>query len=294
MRKMKKGFKYALVTLCLLGILVASILFFSHHSVAVLEPKGMIAKKEKELILTSSLLMLIVVIPVLLLTWIFSWKYRETNQKARFTPNWEHNSLAECCWWGVPFAIIIVLAVITWKSTHDLNPFKPLPSKKKAISIQAVALQWKWLFLYPEEGIATINFVQFPSHTPINFEITADAPMNSFWIPELSGQIYAMPAMRTTLHLIADENGTFRGGSSNLSGKGFSGMVFTAQATEDSLFQEWVEKVKQIGTPLSLRTYANLISPSSYDPVRYYRLETPDLFDQILSKYLSPPAAENR
>lgn len=192
----KKTFKIAILALLFLGIAAITVVYVKSNNIPVLEPKGMIGKEESDLIITSSLLMLIVVIPVLILTWVFAWKYRESNKKSRHDPNWEHNHIAECCWWGVPCVIIVVLAILTWESSHRLNPFKPIDTGVKPIEIQAVALDWKWLFIYPEQGIATVNFVQFPEKTPINFEITADAPMNSFWIPQLGGQIYAMPAMR--------------------------------------------------------------------------------------------------
>ena len=166
--------------------------------------------------------------------------------KAKHAPDWEHNYIAEYCWWGVPIVIIVILAVTTWKSSHDLNPFKPIESEKKPLAIQVVALHWKWLFIYPEQGIATVNFVQFPEKTPINFEITSDAPMNSFWIPQLGGQIYAMPAMRSKLHLIANEIGSFRGVSANISGKGFAGMTFTAKSSSEEDFDAWVQSGKTI------------------------------------------------
>ncbi len=286
---MKKGFKIAIIALLCIAAFAACAVFVSRHSIAVLEPAGMIAKKERELIITASLLMLIVVIPVLILTLVFAWRYREGREKAKFTPDWEHNSIAECCWWGIPLAIIAILAVITWKSSHELNPFKPLKTEKKPLSIQAVALQWKWLFIYPEEGIATMNFVQFPAQTPINFEITADAPMNSFWIPELGGQIYAMPAMRTKIHLIADKMGMFRGASANISGKGFAGMIFTAKASSEEEFGQWVSQVKREGTTLDFNNYEQLAVPSEDAPVSFYTLADRQLFDRIIMKYSPPP-----
>ncbi len=285
---MKKAFKIALILLVLIGAVAASIVFISNHNIDVLEPKGMIGIKERDLIYTASLLMLIVVVPVFILTWFLAWRYRESNLKAKHAPDWEHNQIAEYCWWGVPLVIIAILAVITWKSSHELNPFKPLESDKKPITIQVVALQWKWLFIYPEQGIATVSFVEFPEQTPINFEITADAPMNSFWIPQLGGQIYAMPAMRTKLHLIADEVGTFKGVSANLSGEGFSGMTFTAQASLDAEFTQWVQSVKQSSPPLTLTEYNRLVEPSQNNPVTTYVLAESDLFDQILMKYMMP------
>jgi cytochrome o ubiquinol oxidase subunit 2 len=285
---MKKTFKIAIVVLLCLGALAYAAFYIGNNNIAVLEPKGMIGEKERELIITASLLMLIVVVPVFILTIAFAWKYRESNIKSKHAPDWEHNYIAEYCWWGVPIVIIVILAVTTWKSSHDLNPFKPIENGKKPISIQVVALDWKWLFIYPEQGIATINFVQFPEKTPINFAITSDAPMNSFWIPQLGGQIYAMPAMRSKLHLIADEIGTYRGVSANISGKGFSGMTFTVKATSESDFEEWVQSVKRSAKHLTMDAYNHLVEPSEYHPVEYYLLVQEDLFDQILMKYMAP------
>lgn len=285
---MKKAFKIALVTLLCLAAIAFSVLYISSNDIAVLEPKGIIGDKERELIITASLLMLIVVIPVFVLTWAFAWKYRESNEKAKHAPNWEHNYIAEYCWWGVPVVIIVILAITTWKSSHDLNPFKPIVNGKKPLSIQVVALNWKWLFLYPEQGIATVNYVQFPENTPINFEITSDAPMNSFWIPQLGGQIYAMPAMRSKLHLIATESGSFRGVSANISGTGFAGMRFTAVASTQEEFNQWVQTVKQSPKHLDLKTYNQLAEPSEYNPAEYYLLMQEDLFDQIMMKYMMP------
>ena len=243
---MKKIFKILIVVLLLLGVGALTALYISNNAIPVLEPKGMIGERESELLITASLLMLIVVIPVLVLTLAFAWKYRESNTKAKHAPDWEHNYIAEYCWWGVPVVIIVILAITTWKSSHELNPFKPIASDKKPISIQVIALDWKWLFIYPEQGIATVNFVQFPEKTPVNFEITSDAPMNSFWIPQLGGQIYAMPAMRSKLHLIATEPGSFRGVSANISGRGFAGMRFTAKSSSDEEFDQWVGRCQGI------------------------------------------------
>lgn len=285
---MKKILKYVIIALLLIGTAAASLSYIKNNNIAVLESKGMIGMKESDLILTSSLLMLIVVIPVLLLAWFFAWKYRESNQKARHAPDWEHNTIAEMCWWGVPLVIIGVLAIITWRSSHDLNPFKPIESDKKPITIQVVALQWKWLFIYPEQGIATVNYIQIPEQTPINFEITADAPMNSFWIPQLGGQIYAMPAMRTKLHLIADEIGTFKGVSSNISGSGFAGMTFVVNATSEADFTKWVLGAENSTKHLTMDEYTQLVKPSEYNPVATYQLVQKDLFDRILMKYMPP------
>ncbi len=289
---MKKPFKIALAVLLILGVLALTAYYVSTHDFAVLSPKGWIGVKERDLIITSSLLMLIVVVPVLILTGFFAWRYREGNGKAKHAPDWEHNYIAEYCWWGVPMIIVAVLGVLCWKSSHHLNPFKPIENGTKPITIQAVALEWKWLFIYPEQGIATVNFIQFPEKTPLSFEITADAPMNSFWIPQLGGQIYAMPAMRSKLHLIANETGTFRGASANFSGKGFAGMVFQAKASTEQEFNEWVASVRRSPKRLGQAEYQELVKPSEYDPAAYYMLTDQNLFDQIIKKYLTPSEAK--
>src|ERR1700722_938475 len=285
---MKIAFKVALIILLFLAACATDAMYLTSHSIAVLDPRGIIGEKERDLIITACLLMLIVVIPVFALTLAFAWIYRENNPKAQHLPDWEHNYIAEYCWWGVPVFIIAILAVITWKSSHELNPFKPIASEKKTITIQAVALQWKWLFIYPEEGIAAINFVQFPEKTPVHFEITSDAPMNSFWIPQLGGQIYAMPAMRSSLYLIANEQGDFRGCSANISGAGFAGMKFIAKSSSEEEFAKWVESVKQSAKILNLDEYQLLLTPTEYAPVSYYAPVQQGLFDQIIMKYMSP------
>ena len=282
---MKKAAKIIIIGLLLLASIAFFVVYISTHDVAVINAKGMIGKKERDLIITASILMSLIVIPVFIITWVFALKYRESNEKSKRDLDLEHNNIAEVCWWGVPFLIIIILAVLAWQSSHELDPFKPIVSEKKPVRIQAIALQWKWLFVYPDHGIATINFIQFPEKTPIEFEITADAPMNSFWIPQLGGQIYAMPAMRSKLYLIADESGSYRGVSSNLSGTGFAGMRFTAKASDEGAFSGWVQSVKQSSKNLSYSDYAELVNPTEYVPVSYYSSVQADLFGHILKKY---------
>ncbi|MCB1067101.1 MAG: ubiquinol oxidase subunit II [Simkania sp.] len=286
---MKKPFKLLIVVLLLLGVSAALLtMYIQNHSIPMMEPKGLIAMKERDLIYTSAILMLLVVIPVIVITIVFAWKYREQNERAKHAPDWEHNNIAECCWWGVPVVIVAILAVITFRTCFELDPYKPLEHEKNPIEIQVVALDWKWLFIYPEYGIASVNFFQIPEKTPIKFAITSDAPMNSFWIPALGSQIYAMPAMRTELNLIANEVGSFRGASSNISGKGFAGMYFTVKSSTDEEFERWVSSVKQSSKTLGWDEYNKLAEPSEYHPAASYVLTQPDLFDQIMNKYYPP------
>lgn len=281
---MGKKLFFALLAAFLIFLFVSGLLFYFSDQIAMLSPKGLIALKERNLMLLATLLMLIVVVPVFALTIYVCIKYKATNKDSDYRPDWNHSLLAESIWWGFPLLIVTVLSIVAYTSSHRLDPYRPLEGGQKPVNIQVVALDWKWLFIYPEEKIATVNFFQFPAHTPLNFDITADAPMNSFWIPELGGQIYAMPAMKTKLHLIAEKEGQYRGSSANISGIGFSGMVFTAKASSEEEYKSWVQKIQQSAPKLGIQEYLKLAKPSSYDPPSFYVLEEPALFDFIAMK----------
>ncbi len=255
-----------------------------HYS--VLDPKGKIAADEMSLIITATLLMLIVVIPVIVLTLWFAWKYRAANTSATYLPNWSYSHRIEAIVWGIPCVIIAILGWLTWTTTHELDPYKPLESKVKPITIQVVSLDWKWLFIYPEQHIATVNEIQFPAGTPVNFRITSDTVMNVFFIPQLGSQIYAMAGMQTQVNLIADQPGTYDGLSTNFSGAGFPDMKFTATASSQADFDAWVAKVKASGNKLGLDNYGDLAKPSSKDPVKYFANVEPVLFTAVLDKYM--------
>ncbi|OAJ34631.1 ubiquinol oxidase subunit II [Piscirickettsia salmonis] len=254
------------------------------------DPKGMVAAEEKQLFIIATLLMLVVVIPVLIMTAIFSWRFRASNTKEKYRPDWSHSTLLEIIWWGVPIILIIILAVLTWVSSFRLDPYRPLDVAGKPVTIQAISLNWKWLFIYPEQNIATVNFVQFPAHRQIRFLITSDAPMNSFAIPQLAGQIYAMEGMQTKLHLIANETGEFNGRSTNYSGNGFSGMKFIAKASTQKEFDQWVRKVKSSPSRLTMKAYDQLIMPTKNHQVEYYSTVTKGLFHKVIMKFMSPEA----
>ncbi len=271
---------------CLVGLLALGALAFYARHATVLQPQGLIASQEKQLLVFATLLSLVVVLPVFVMTFGIVWKYRAGNKNATYMPDWDHSHLFETLWWGIPCVIIIILGVVTWKSSHDLDPFRPLNSTVKPLKIQVVALQWKWLFIYPEQRIATVNYIQFPEKTPIDFEITADAPMNSFWIPALGGQIYAMSGMSTQVHLMADKAGSYRGSSANISGKGFAGMKFVAESASAPRFAEWVKSVKQKNNALDSTAYGNLAAPSEDQPITHYSSAQADLYDTILMKYM--------
>ena len=263
---------------------MAALLSGCHMS--VLDPKGQVAADEKSLIITATLLMLVVVIPVIFMTLYFAWKYRESNTSATYMPNWSYSHRIEAVVWAVPIAIILVLGTITWKTTHQLDPYKPLESSVKPITIQVVSLDWKWLFIYPDQHIATINEIAFPANTPVNFKITSDTVMNVFFIPQLGSQIYAMAGMQTQVNLIADTPGIYDGLSTNFSGAGFPDMTFKAHATSQADFDAWVAKVKASPGKLGLDNYNELAKQSQKDPVRYFSAVEPVLYTAVLDKYM--------
>lgn len=265
-------------------------IYFFIKDIPFLFPTGIIGSEERDLLLLIQVVMLIVVIPVFILTFVFSWWYRADNKKAKYDQHLVHNRMAEYIWWGIPIVIVAVIASITWIKTIELDPYKPIESDKKPTKVQAVALQWKWLFIYPEEKIATVNYIQLPKDTPIHFDITADAPMNSLWIPRLGGMIYAMPGMKTQLYLISEEEGTFRGSSANISGKGFAGMTFETKVTSDEAYRDWIKSVKTSNNPFGMKEYEKLAKPSENNPVEHYQLTDDRVFHQILMKYLKPKA----
>ncbi|MGL9750780.1 MAG: cytochrome o ubiquinol oxidase subunit II [Symbiopectobacterium sp.] len=267
--------------------LFAAAALLSGCDMALMNPKGQVGLEQRSLILTALGLMLIVVIPVIVMTIAFAWKFRASNTKAKYTPNWSHSNKIEAVVWTVPIIIILILGTITWKTTHSLDPYKPLVSEAKPITVEVISLDWKWLFVYPELGIATVNELAFPINVPVNFKITSDTVMNSFFIPRLGGQIYAMAGMQTKLHLIANEPGKYDGISGDYSGKGFSGMKFTAIATPSQQeFDQWVATVRASSKTLnSTEEFNTLAKPSEFHPVEYFSSVQPELFENLIRKF---------
>ncbi|MGL6152520.1 MAG: cytochrome o ubiquinol oxidase subunit II [Aeromonas sobria] len=269
-------------------LLIAAVSMLTGCDMALMSPKGQIGLEQKSLILTALGLMLIVVIPVIIMAVVFSRKYRASNTDAKYTPDWSHSNKIEAVVWTVPVIIIAILATITWKTSHQLDPYKPLDSTVKPIQVDVISLDWKWLFVYPQLGIASVNELAFPVNTPVNFRVTSDTVMNSFFIPRLGGQIYAMAGMQTKLHLIANEPGKYDGISSSYSGAGFSGMKFNAIATPNQAsFDAWVAKVK--ASPKQLTTMAQfdaLAKPSEFHPVEYFSRADPALFVTLINKFM--------
>jgi cytochrome o ubiquinol oxidase subunit 2 len=259
-------------------------------NIPVLEPAGPIAFQERSVIFITLLLCAIVVIPVFVLLFWFAWKYRASSPEAhvQHRPDWDHANIAfEFAWWLVPTAIIAVLSVVMWQSAHALDPYKPIPGND-SLTIEVVALDWKWLFIYPAQGIASLNLLELPQNVPVTFKITADAPMNSFWIPQLGGQIMAMPGMVTQLNLLASKLGTYNGFSANISGEGFAGMTFKVNAVSANDFDAWVQSTQSSSTPLSLAAYTALAEPSEYNSPAQYAPVDGDLYADIVMKYMMP------
>ncbi len=273
----------------LLVLYASTTLLLSGCKFAILDPKGIIATDEKNIMITATVLMLLVVVPVIVLSFAFAWRYREGNRKAVYSPNWSHSTLLEIICWSVPCLIIFTLGVITWTSTHRLDPYKPIVVKGvKPLTIQAISLEWKWLFIYPDQDIATINFVQIPKGVPVEFLVSAEGPMNSFQVPQLAGQIYAMAGMQTKLHLITNEEGDYQGISANFTGEGFSEMQFTVRCSTQKEFAKWVQSAKHAPEKLTMAAYNGLITPSTKQPVKYYSSANKDIFETVVMKSMMP------
>lgn len=269
---------------------VGAVMLLGGCNMEILSPKGDIGAQEKTLLFTATGLMLLVVIPVIIMVLTFAWKYRASNTKADYQPKWAHSTAIEIVVWTIPCIIVAILAVITWRSTHALDPYKPLVSEHKPVTIEVVSLDWKWLFIYPEYDIATVNEIAFPVDVPVNFRITSASVMNSFFIPQLGSQIYSMAGMETKLHLNAREPGTYAGISANYSGAGFSGMRFKAIATSQEGFDNWVKEAKASGTALTPAVYQELTKRSEHNPVAKYASVPPSMFDYILGSTMSKMA----
>jgi cytochrome o ubiquinol oxidase subunit 2 len=278
-------------------VILPLLLALAGCNLVVMSPSGDIAMQQRDLIIVSVLLMLLIIIPVICLTLFFAWRYRQSNTAATYDPEWHHSTRLEVVIWSAPLAIIIVLGAITWITTHKLDPYRPLdridaersiPADVKPLTVQVVALDWKWLFFYPELGIATVNELAAPVDVPINFEITASSVMNSFYIPALAGQIYAMPGMQTKLHAVINNEGVYDGFSANYSGAGFSHMRFKFHGMNKQGFDSWVAQVKNQGTALNRDTYLKLERPSEREPVRYFATADKDLFNAILNMCATP------
>jgi cytochrome o ubiquinol oxidase subunit II len=254
-----------------------------------LDPQGPIASAERLLLINCTAIMLVVVIPVILATLGFAWWYRASNPRAARSVDETYEGRIEFVTWSIPALIVILLGGVAWISSHQLDPKAPIAADVKPVRVDVVALDWKWLFIYPDQGIATVNQLVVPAKTPINFRLTSATVMNSFFVPQLGSQIYTMGGMTTHLHLLADAPGEYRGFSANFSGDGFADMRFTVRAVAAGDFARWVMQVRGTGTALDDRGYAALAKPSKAVPPRAYDAVAPDLFERIIEQTAAGP-----
>lgn len=278
-------------------LLLPLLALMSGCKAVVLSPAGDIAAQQRDLLVWSVVLMLIIVIPVMAMIVFFAWKYRESNKETRYEPDWDHSTHLELVIWTAPLLIIICLGAITWSGTHLLDPYRSLDRVNKGqavaagvepLQVNVVAMDWKWLFIYPEYGIATVNELAAPVDRPIRFHITSTGVMNSFYIPALAGQIYAMPGMETKLHAVINHPGEYVGFSANYSGDGFSHMRFAFHGLDEAGFDQWVAGVRADSKSLDRETYLELEKPSEKVPVIHYASVDEGLFDAVLNMCVEP------
>lgn len=268
-----------------LGLLIYNLI--DGKNIALFHTKGLIAQEQRELMIFAVVILLIATIPTLFILYFTAWKYRESNTKAVHDPLARQSPFVAGMMWLIPMAFLIAMAPVLWSSTHRLEPNKAIAADAKPITIQVVAMRWKWVFLYPEQQIATVNFVQIPKDTPVTFQLTADeAPMSSFWIPNLGGQIYAMTSHVNKLNLIGDTVGDYPGSTPEINGSGFSGMKFTARVSSTNDFESWVQGVKQSNNELSTDQYSNLLKPTENNPVAFYSDYQGDIYQKVFEKYM--------
>ena len=255
-------------------------------NIALFNSQGLIAQQQQQLLIFILVVLFGIAIPVLSLLYFTAWKYRESNTKAVHDPNAHHGKIFVTSMWLFPTVIMLVFAMILSPATHKLEPHKKIASDAKPMTIQVVSMRWKWVFIYPDQKIATVNFVQIPVGTPVTFELTADeAPMSSFWIPNLGGQLYSMTSHVTQLNLLAETPGDYPGSSAEINGAGFSGMKFTARASSMGDFENWVQEVRQSKDVLDNATYDNLLKPTENNPIALYSNYQADLYSKLVKKY---------
>ncbi|MBA4012204.1 MAG: ubiquinol oxidase subunit II [Phenylobacterium sp.] len=277
-------------------LLAPLLLLLAGCSRDVLDPAGDIAVQQRNLIYTSTGLMLLIIVPVIVLIIVFAWRYRAGNREATYDPDFDHSTSLELAIWAGPLLIIIALGALTWSSTHLLDPFRPLDriaagkptvAGEAPLTVQVVAMDWKWLFIYPEQGIATVNELVLPVDRQVRFDITSTNMMNTFYAPTLAGMVYAMPGMRSQLHAVLNRPGDYEGFSANYSGEGFSDMRFRLRGVDAAGFETWVVQTKSAAA-LSTPAYLALAKPSEKVPPAYFGSVEPDLFHRVLNRCVPP------
>ncbi|MDP1879541.1 MAG: COX aromatic rich motif-containing protein [Parachlamydiaceae bacterium] len=281
--------KFFLGIIAIIVAVIGIVFVLSSENALVVHPKGIIANKELELIITNILLMLVIIIPTYILLFTIVWKYCIKNNPSNHDPHYTSSSKIQLMMWGLPTLIVIAMAIVTWKATHDLNPYKPIESDEKPLTIQVIAMDWKWLFIYPEQGIASLNELHIPERTPIHLQLTADgSPMNSFWIPQLSGQIYSMTGMSTQLHIMANGPGEYVGKAVEINGEGYADMTFLAKSTTIDEFNQWISKAKNSSHPLTEEAYKELVKHSINKSIILFSEVEKDLYPKVVHQYMYP------
>jgi cytochrome o ubiquinol oxidase subunit II len=256
----------------------------SCQSDGFINPKGPIAAAQWLLMINATEIMLVVVVPVIVAIIGFAWWYRSSNARANHDPDWAYHGSVEFVTWSIPALVVILLGGVCWIASHQLDPRAPISAEAKPIQVDVVSLDWKWLFIYPDQRIAALNQLVIPAATPVRFRLTSATVMNSFFVPQLGSQIYAMAGMTTHLNLLADKPGDFRGLATNFNGEGFSDMRFIVTAVAAGDFDAWVGKVRSTGAALDDPAYAQLTKPSSAVPPTTYRSVDPTLFERIVDQ----------
>ena len=264
----------------------------------ILDPVGPVGSAEKTILINSTAIMLAIIIPTMIATVAVAWWFRRGNTKATYRPDWEYSGAVEMVVWGIPILTVMLLGGIAWIGSHDLEPSKPLKSDKPPLNVEVVSLDWKWLFIYPDQGIATVNQLVVPAGTPVSYRLTSATVWNVFWVPQMGTMIYTMPRMTTRLNLQADKPGSFTGVSGHFSGDGFPGMQFQVQSLPPDQFAMWAQGARGQGPMLDGRSYAELSKPSSYVKPMTYGAVAPALFDSIVANRVPPnpvpPPQHNR
>jgi cytochrome o ubiquinol oxidase subunit II len=267
--------------------LTSAALLMASCNEGVLDPQGPVGKAERVILYDSTAIMLAVIIPVILLTLVFAWWFRARNSQARYRPDWEFSGRIEMIIWSIPALVILFLGGIAWTGSHDLDPPAPLADSTAPLDIEVISLDWRWLFIYPREGIASLNRLVVPAGVPLRFRLTSTTVMNSFFVPQLGSQIYTMPNMVTRLNLEADQPGTFEGLSAQFSGDGFSDMRFDLVSTDAEAFKDWVNSTKAQGGVLDARTFEELVKPAEADGPQTYAQVSEGLFDGVSSGHMA-------
>jgi cytochrome o ubiquinol oxidase subunit 2 len=257
--------------------------FLSACNRGILDPVGPVADAEKTILINSTAIMLAIIIPTMIATIAFAWWFRAGNKKAKYRPDWEYSGAIELVVWSIPALTVLLLGGIAWIGSHELDPYKPLASEKQPLHVQVVSLDWKWLFIYPEQHIATVNQLVVPAGTPVRFELTSATVWNVFFVPQMGTMIYTMPRMTTQLNLQADRQGTFEGQSAHFSGDGFPGMKFKVHSLPPEQFTAWAASARGSGKVLDGRAYQELSKPSSYVAPTTYSNVAPRLFEAIVA-----------